>query len=258
VTIYAPLDTESGQHKVFLGWHHDLGCAVACKKFRSRKRAEREAAILLALAHPAIIRCFGTCEPGWLLTEILDGTTEQDGLEARAGHRLAISDAMRPGIRIGAALDYVHQRGFVHLDVKPGNIMLVGGHPKLFDFGAARQIGVEPTPHHVGTDDYMSPEMCLRQIVGPPADVFGLGATIFECLTGEMPFRSKSRKNGFPQVNDSPTPLKALRKRAPQALSDLLSQMLARQPEDRPTMPDVLARMNACIVSGPRLWPHAP
>lgn len=258
VTIYAPLDTENGRHKVYLGWHHDLGCPVACKRYRSLHRAERESAILMALSHPAIVRCFGTAPPWWLLTEILDGESVQDGLDKLIRRRFAISDAMRLGVRIGAALDYTHRRGFVHLDVKPGNIILTGGHPKLFDFGAARAISAEATPHHVGTNDYMAPEMCLNQQVGAPADVFGLGVTLFECLTGELPFEGRFRGTYYPQVATLPRRLRDIRKGAPKALCDLINGMLAREPGDRPKLPDAIARMNSLITSGPRLWPHAP
>ena len=258
VTIYAPLDTETGQHKVYLGWHHDLGCPVACKKYRSLKRANREGDILLALAHPAIVRCFGTAEPGWLFTEILDGKSLHDGLVQKKNNRLFVSDAMRLGVRIGAALDYTHRRGFVHLDVKPGNIMIIDGHPKLFDFGSARRTLADATPHHVGTDDYMAPEMCLKQQVGPPADVFGLGVTLFECLTNALPFKGKFRENNFPQVNSHPTRLRTIRSSIPKALCDLINSMLACNPVHRPDLPYCLAMMNSLITSGPKLWPYSP
>jgi serine/threonine protein kinase len=256
VTIYAPLDTDSGRHKVFLGWHHDMGCPVACKKYRSLRRADREAAVLTALSHPAIVRCFGTASPGYLLTEILDGTTLHDGLQEQDSQRMSVSNAMRLGIRVGAALDYTHRRGFVHLDVKPGNIMIVGGHPKLIDFGAARPIAADATEHTVGTTLYMAPEMCLKQKVGAPADVFGLGATLFECLTGEQPFRGRRSATDYPQVTQPPRRLREFRKSAPKGLCDLINAMLAREATDRPALRDVMAQMNRLITSGPGLWPY--
>jgi len=256
VTIYAPLDTEGGRHKVLLGWHHDLGCPVACKRYRSLRRADREAAVLMALSHPAIVRCFGTAPPGYLLTEILDGTTLHDGLQQLDSHRMSVSNAMRLGIRIGAALDYTHRRGFVHLDVKPGNIMIAGGHPKLIDFGAARPIAADATEHTVGTAAYMAPEMCLKQKVGAPADVFGLGVTLFECLTGELPFRGRSGGGNDPQVTKSPMRLRDIRKTVPKGLCDLVNAMLAREAAERPDLREMMARLNGFITSGPRLWPY--
>jgi serine/threonine protein kinase len=256
VTIYAPLDTEGGRHKVLLGWHHELGCPVACKRYRSLRRADREAAVLMALSHPAIVRCFGTASPGYLLTEVLDGTTLHDGLQQQDRQRMSVSNTMRLGIRIGAALDYTHRRGFVHLDVKPGNIMIAGGHPKLIDFGAARPIAADATEHTVGTALYMAPEMCLRQKVGAPADVFALGVTLFECLAGEQPFKGRSAGTSVSQVTRSPRRLRDIRNAVPRGLCDLVNAMLAREAADRPALPEIMARLNGFITFGPRLWPY--
>ena len=91
-------------------------------------------------------------------------------------------------IHVGAALSHVHDRGLLHLDVKPANVVVVKGRPILCDFGIARW-QTDPRPNRVrGTETYIAPEECLLEEITPAADIFGLGATLYELLTGKLPF----------------------------------------------------------------------
>ena len=117
--------------------------------------------------------------------EFLEGPPLHALMHSRPKSRLRIDDALRTVIHIGAALTHVHQRGLLPLDVKPSNIVVVNGRPILFDFGIARwQMAARPKGVR-GTDPYIAPEECLLQRITPAADVFGLGVTLYELLTGK-------------------------------------------------------------------------
>src|ERR1700722_6429374 len=147
LTVFRVVD-DHGDEPVYLVWHHKFWCPMLCKVLQSEETAQREAAIVLALAHPNIVRCFGVNGSTYLLMEYLEGPNLHQVLKSQPKGRLGISDAVRISIYVGAALSHVHDRGFLHLDVKPSNIVIVRGRPILCDFGIARRQGV-PRPNGV-------------------------------------------------------------------------------------------------------------
>ena len=168
---------------------------------------------------------------------------------------MSISNAIRVAIHLGAALHHIHRKGFIHLDVKPLNVIVVHGRPILYDFGSARKQGA-PRPSHVaGTDGYIAPEECLRGEVTPACDVFGLGVTLYEMLTGELPFPRKTARQPFPQATASPIRLRRRRKDIPGALEEPVMATLAREPAQRPAIPALLPLLHGFIRSGPPMWP---
>jgi serine/threonine protein kinase len=255
-TILAVVDRAPGRHPVLIVWDHARWCPQACKVFSSRDAAAREAATLAALDHPAIVRSFGLADGTSLVIEFVDGRTLADVLDFGATGRMRLADALRVAIHLGGALAHMHARGFVHLDLAPSNVILRrDGRPVLIDLGAARRLDGERPRRPVGTDPYMAPEECELRPVSPAADVFGLGVLLFELLTGELPFPRGTRDVPFPQTMAPPASARRFRSAMPGALDDLLHACLAREPEIRPGLVQLLPALHGFIRSGPRMWP---
>ena len=254
ITVLGVVD-DGGQDAVYLVWNHHAWCPMACKVFDRPRDARHEAAVLQALAHPNIVRGLGTGSPGYLLMEYLDGPTLKQLIQSSKQGRLSLPNAMRVGIYLGSALIHMHSRGFVHLDVKPSNVVIYRGRPVLFDLGTARPCSRPQLKSSIGTDFYMSPEQCERGQVSPASDVFAFGVTLFQMLTGQLPFPKARSRTSFPQTRVDPTPLRKHLPRAPQALESLLQACMARPAAARPALSQLLPALHAFINTGPRMWP---
>jgi serine/threonine protein kinase len=254
VTVLGVVD-DRGAEPVYLVWHHKSWCPMLCKVLQSKEAAQREAEILLALAHPNIVRCFGVSAETHLLLEYLEGPSLHQMVKSRRYRRLGINDALRITIYIGAALSHVHDRGALHLDVKPANIVVVNGRPVLCDFGIARWQS-EPRPKGVtGTEDYIAPEECRLEQVTSAADIFSLGVTLYELLSGYMPFPERSDVDPYPQTLKAAASLRQHRPAVPVALERLVLRCLSRDPKARPALTELLPALNRFITSGPPMWP---
>ena len=255
LTVIAMITKQITVDPVYLVWNHSAWCPMACKAFRSRRRARREALALSSLRHPNIVRCFGHLEPVYTLMEYLAGPTLQAYIGMQRHGRMSISDAIRVAIHIGAALEHTHAHGFLHLDVKPANIIVVNGRPVLFDFGSMREKHAVRPDHAEGTDRYMSPEEASLGKATEASDVFSLGVTLFEMLTGRRPFRDGTRRLPRPQIKETPLRLRQFRPAIPAALERIVHGCLERQPGDRPSLAQLLPDLNKLITTGPRMWP---
>jgi tetratricopeptide (TPR) repeat protein len=237
-----------GMGVVYRAFDHRAESPVAIKILRGDLpmevlRFERESAALAELHHPGIVRhvAHGATPDGdrYLVMEWLEG----EDLKQRLA-RLPLSAAESLTVLRGAAaaLAVAHARGWVHRDVKPGNLFLVGRRFErvvLLDFGIVRLFdGSDPLTGAgalVGTPGYMAPE----QAKGLPArdartDVFSLGCVLFECLTGRRAFKGASVVALLAKVQVQEVPsVRKLRPDLPEALDALVSRMLARAPEDR-------------------------
>jgi serine/threonine protein kinase len=147
--------------------------------------------------------------------------------------------------------------GMVHLDVKPANIVM-GVPPRLIDLSVARSFERAARMRGpIGTDPYMAPEQCRpRGDVGPAADVWGLGATAGWALTGRAPFpRARDARDSddpvvrFPQLVDDPQPLP---RSVPDAVVEVLSRTLDRDPAARPTAAQVVEQLEPVVAALPR------
>jgi predicted Ser/Thr protein kinase len=235
---------------VFRARDRASGHDVALKILRPQlgeltERFAREAQILSALAHPAIVRyvAHGLAPTGesFLAMEWLEGET----LTARFKRTptLPMEDALRVAMQVADALYAAHQRGIVHRDVKPGNIVLEGrdlGRVRLLDFGIARLESASReltmTGVMLGTPGYMAPEQARGQRdIDARADIFALGCLLYRSLVGRTPFVSDEAMSVLLKVvlQDAPR-LASLRPDLPPALDALVARMLSRKRDDRP------------------------
>jgi serine/threonine-protein kinase len=254
LTVLGIVD-DRGTEPAYLVWHHKFWCPMLCKVLESMETAQREADILLALAHPNIVRCFGVSGSNCLLMEYLEGPSLHQLVKSRKKRQLDISDALRISIYVGAALTHVHDRGLMHLDVKPANIVVANGRPVLCDFGISRWQAA-PRPGGLrGTEGYVAPEECRLEELTPAADIFSLGVTLYELLTGHMPFPEKKDGEPYPQILQPPSSVRQHRAAVPVDLEKLILSCLNLEPKARPSLAALLPSLNRYITKGPPMWP---
>ena len=212
------------------------------------ERFRREARLLASIDHPNVIGVFeaGEAEGRLYLTmRWVQGTDLASRLAGGGGlepaHALAIAD------QVAAGLDAAHERGLVHRDVKPANVLLEGERAYLSDFGAVRDLrateGVTATGQWLGTVDYVAPELLDGEPPTPRSDVYSLGCVLFEALTGRPPHRHRNDVDTlWAHRHASPPALRELRPDLPAALDAAVGRALAKRPEERPASAGALVR----------------
>src|SRR3954447_19766872 len=215
----------------------------------ARQDLEHEAELLAQLAHPVVVRGFGAVLDGrfpHLVLEHLDGPTLHE-LLARDG-TLAIEQLLPLALHVASALHYLAAEGVVHLDVKPSNIVM-GGPPRLIDLSVARTLEEAAALRSpIGTDAYMAPEQCAPDgRLGPPADIFGLAATLYTALTGTRPFPPCDER--WPQLTSPPA---RLPRRTPAPLAEVLLAALDPEPAARPTAAGFAHALEPLVAALPR------
>ena len=206
-----------------------------------RRRFLREARIAARLSHPNVVGVYDTGEEAgrpFIVMELVHGETLAD-LLARRG-RLAPAEVVELGRQAAAGLAHAHAHGLVHRDVKPQNLLLrADGVLKIADFGIARPATATQRVTEIGTvlgtAAYLAPEQAAGEDVSASADVYSLGAVLYECLTGRTPHRGDTLVQLVTaQQRDPITPVRELAPEAPAALEDVVMRCLARNPDYRP------------------------
>jgi len=261
---------KGGMGALFLAEQEGLGRVVALKIVREElrdspiaaERFRREALAVARLSHPAIVGVHALGEeqgvryiamelvPGKALTEIL-------AEHAGAGRTLPFRTAAKWVAEIARATHHAHEHGVIHRDIKPSNIRVTpDGRPRLLDFGVARDErwkGKTVTEAFTGSPLYAAPEQLLGKPVDARADVYGLGATLYQCLTGRTPFDGETIERLVTRMLvEDPVPVRRLNPGVPRDLEVVTRKALEREPARRyATAADLADDLEAVLESRP-------
>ncbi|MBI2805670.1 MAG: protein kinase [Planctomycetes bacterium] len=251
---YRPLRLlgQGGMGAVWLAEHKVMGRQVAVKVIRpeilakpgAADRFRREAQSAARLHHPNIVTAFDADEAGdtpLLVMEYVEGVSLAD--EVRTRGPLPITEACDAIRQAALGLQHAHEKGLVHRDLKPQNLMRTpDGTIKILDFGLAvlfdagtGQAGLTGVNMVVGTPDYIASEQAEDSHLAEfKSDVYALGCTLYHLLTGRVPFPDESilRKLDGHRTQE-PKPIRALRPELPEGLAAVVAKMMAKQPGDR-------------------------
>ena len=245
--------------EVYLATDEALAAAVVLKILRPDQAAEpsalrvlrREARRLRTLAHPRIVRLFAAVEDGerpHLVLEYIEGPTLRM-LIKRSG-RVGADHLVTVGLDLASVLHYLRGAGVVHLDIKPSNV-IVGAGAFLVDFSIARPADrAAALGSAVGTAATMAPEQCDprgRGPVGPPADVWGWGATMWEAASGARAVPGAKQGGPYPQLERRVGRLD----HGPEAFRDLVEACLDPDPAARPEPSELLDRLEPLVAGLP-------
>lgn len=202
-------------------------------------RFYQEAKAAGCLSHPNIVTIYDvgkSDDVAYIAMEFLEGRELRDILND--GQRLSVDMALDIMIQVAQGLDYAHEHGIIHRDVKPSNIMVIrDGHVKITDFGIARmasstvrtQIGMV-----LGSPKYMSPEQVMGQSLDLRSDIFSLGVLLYELLTGKTPFNGENISAIMYQtVNTLPPPPSTFNPAVPEMLDLIVAKATAKKLENR-------------------------
>lgn len=273
------LIAEGGMGVVYEAMNDQLGRRVAVKLMHQcwasdpeqRQRFFQEARCVNRISHPALITVheYGQLPDGnaYTVMEYLEGCTLAQCQKERPGLPLPLNQTLRIARQVASALVVVHDKGVVHRDLKPDNLMLIpdpevagGLRVKILDFGIAkqRQLSSDTLPccrtrpgSGMGTPGYMAPEQIYgASRVDGRADVYSLGVILYELLSGHRPFWGQDAEQQMRcHLTMTPPSLSHEASGAPGPLRSLVHSMLAKQAEQRPTMSEVLARLQEVEVA---------
>jgi predicted Ser/Thr protein kinase len=276
---------KGGMGTVYRARDERLGKTVALKVLSeakaggsdSRQRLRREARAAAILNHPGIVAIYDYDEEDgipFIAYEYVEGKTLDHVI---AGERLSAEKIADIGAQVAAGLAYAHERGILHRDVKPQNIIVMeDGRVKILDFGLAKKTGValrkadgqqlDTTTVEtavgtiVGTVQYMSPEQIAGEELDGRSDVFSLGITLYEMATGKNPFHGQSFASTVGKImSPEPPPLSAERRRVPGELQDVILRCLRKKREERYPSARILQENleQVCAGVSSRVWRRA-
>ncbi len=224
------------------------------------KLLQREARACLAVQHPYLVQLLHahvTRPPYFLVLEMLEGETLRRRL--RRDYCLGVADTLWIARQLAQALEALHRAGFIHGDVKPDNIRLAGdGQARLLDLGFAHRPGENASLLEkgfvLGTVNYLAPELCLRPPGDVPAsDLFSFGITLFEMLTGQLPYPAGNTHQTMRRhATEEPCDIRQLETELPNGLASLVMRLLEHEPAQRPRLAQVVQQLIALEIAALR------
>jgi eukaryotic-like serine/threonine-protein kinase len=238
-TVFLAEDTRHGRPVALKVLHSELAASLGADRFR------REIALAARLQHPHILSVLDSGETPsgllWFTMPYVEGESLRDRLNRE--RQLPLADALRIAGEAAEALDYAHEHGVVHRDVKPENILLTGRHAFVADFGIARALvpsgdaaqKLTETGVSLGTPAYMSPEQASgQQELDARTDIYSLGAVLYEMLAGEPPFTGPNPQAVIARrFTERPRSLRSVRETIPDGVERAVDIALAKAPADR-------------------------
>jgi eukaryotic-like serine/threonine-protein kinase len=235
-TVYLAHDLRHSRRVALKVLHPDLAAALGAERFLA------EIATTASLQHPHILPLHDSGEAGDLLFYVMP-FVEGETLRARLEREqlLPVDDAIRLTREILSALDYAHRHGVVHRDIKPENILLHDGQAIVADFGISLAVSAASGPRmtqtglSLGTPSYMSPEQATGdRVIDGRADIYAVGATLYEMLIGEPPFTGPTSQAIVARLlTEEPRSLTAQRKMIPPNVDAAVRKALQKLPADR-------------------------
>jgi serine/threonine protein kinase len=232
---------------VYLGKDQLLFREVALKKLSAGQhhdenllpRFQQEARALARLSHPNIVQIYDFIQEEdeyWIAMEYVEGS-DLETLFSKNG-RFEVVDALRICTLISDAMNYAHARGVVHRDFKPSNVLVTNtGDPKVMDFGLAKltQSSIATVEGSLlGSPAYMSPEQAMGKPADERSDIYALGVTLFQLLTGRLPFEGDLKSVITQKIAKNRPSLKLIDDHVPDDLKELVGNMMAYEPHERP------------------------
>ncbi len=224
------------------------------------ERFRREARSVASLSHPNIVTVIDRGEHGgrqYIVFEYVAGENLKHRIDREGA--LPVGEAVDLALQIGRALQFAHQNGLVHRDVKPQNVLLNGdGRAKVTDFGIARSLdmqrGMTQTGTVLGTSDYIAPEQAQGSRVDERTDVYSLGIVLYELLTGETPFSGENFVAvAMQHINNPPPNIQDIRGDVPPRLAYAIDRALAKDARDRwDSMWEFCDELEGCLLEADR------
>ncbi|HEX9754603.1 MAG TPA: protein kinase [Gemmatimonadales bacterium] len=251
-TVYLAEDLKHHRRVAVKVMRPELAATLGADRFL------REVEIAAQLSHPHILPMYDSGEVDGLLYYVMP-YIEGESLHARLKRegQLQVEEAVRLAREVAEALAHAHDRGIIHRDIKPANILLSAGHALVADFGIARAVGAGATALTntglaVGTPQYMSPEQATgARDVDARADVYAVGAILYEMIAGEPPFTGPTPQAVVARsLTETPRPLTATRENLPVQVGAVAMRALAKSPADRyPTAAALADALTASLQS---------
>lgn len=259
------------KHEVYDVWSKDRRCRCVVKTVSGEppydpgtvRRLLLEGRLLRRMTHPHLLRAYEVIrEPRPLvILETLTGESLSHAID-RLG-RLPLGDVGVLGLQLCSTTAYLHDQGWLHLDLKPSNIISASGTAKVLDLGLARRPGRASSA--VGTRGYLSPEQSRGGRLSPASDVWGIGVVMFEAATGTLPYEAHPEPRSAPGADptfETEDPIEPLveapssirtRRRTPRAFADVIDRCLAFDPSERPSVRRLADELAAVTGIDPRV-----